>query len=523
MMTTSAFDILGPIMVGPSSSHTAGALRIAQVARMFAPEMPGRVHYTLYESFARTGAGHGTDRALVAGMLGLATDDERVRDAFALARSAGLAYEFSEGPSGVADHPNTVDIRMSGDGWQATVRGESLGGGRVRISRVNGVPVSLTGDYPTLFVEHRDKPGALATLTALVSASGTNIATMSTFRSSRGGTAYSVFELDGPVEDWVVESLRHAQYVSFATTIHVPGAAIAAENAQLSTPFSSGAGLLAACRDAKVRISGLMRAREMELRLDDDVDELMGQVLHAMQAEVTQTIDEPCCSLGGLLDGQAHAVATNAGAFGGYLLGPTLSTATAYAMAVLERSANMGVIVAAPTAGSAGVVPGCLLAIANAAGMTDDKVVEGLWTSAAVGALIAENASVSGAEGGCQAEVGTASAMAAAALAEMFGADPQTCLDAASMAIATMLGLVCDPVRGLVEYPCQLRNATGVSTAVTAAQLALSGVTSPLPFDEVVEAMHQVGQALPASLRETSLGGLAVAPSACTACAGCRA
>jgi L-serine dehydratase len=152
--------------------------------------------------------------------------------------------------------------------------------------------------------------------------------------------------------------------------------------------------------------------------------------------------------------------------------------------------------------------------------MESERIWAGLWTAAAVGALVAQNASVSGAEGGCQAEVGTAAAMAAAALAEMHGASPKTCLDAAAIVIANMLGLVCDPVRGLVEYPCQLRNAAGVANAMSAAQLALSGIESPLPFDEVVEAMRQVGQALPASLRETALGGLAAAPSACSAC--CR-
>ena len=236
MMTTSAFDILGPIMVGPSSSHTAGALRIAQVARMFAPEAPSSVTFTLYESFARTGRGHGTDRALVAGILGLETDDERVRTSFALADEAGLSYRFLTAEDGEVTHPNTCDVLMEGDGWKTTVRGESLGGGRVRISRVNGVPVTLTGDYPTLFVEHQDRPGVLATLTALVSASGTNIATMSTFRSRRGGTAYSVFELDADVESWVVESLRHAANVTFATSIHVPGAPISAENVTLRHP-----------------------------------------------------------------------------------------------------------------------------------------------------------------------------------------------------------------------------------------------------------------------------------------------
>jgi L-serine dehydratase len=263
-----------------------------------------------------------------------------------------------------------------------------------------------------------------------------------------------------------------------------------------------------------------MRERERDLRPEQDVDELMRAVYEAMCHEVTDTIEHPRRSLGGLLDGQAAAVAAGTEALAGGMLGPTLSQATAYAMAVLERSANMGVIVAAPTAGSAGVIPGTVLAAASVAQMESERIWAGLWTAAAVGALVAQNASVSGAEGGCQAEVGTAAAMAAAALAEMHGASPKTCLDAAAIVIANMLGLVCDPVRGLVEYPCQLRNAAGVANAMSAAQLALSGIESPLPFDEVVEAMRQVGQALPASLRETALGGLAAAPSACSAC--CR-
>lgn len=521
MMTSSAFDILGPIMVGPSSSHTAGAVRIALVARMFAPTMPSKVTYTLYDSFARTGKGHGTDRALVAGMLGLDTDDERVRDALDLAKERGLEVAFLTGDDGEARHPNSVDILMEGDGWRMSVGGESLGGGRIRISRVNGAAVTLTGDYPTLFVEHQDRPGVLATLTALVSAAGTNIAAMRTFRSSRGGTAYSVFELDGPVERWVVESLRHAAHVTYATSIDVPGASVSPESVSLSTAFSTGAELLDLCHSRGLSIAQVMRTRESELREGAYVDELMDMVYQTMCKEVTATIDEPGPSLGGLLNGQARLVSSASVQLSAGLLGTALSEATAFAMAVLERSANMGVIVAAPTAGSAGVIPGALLACAHALGLSREHVMDGLWTTAAVGALIAENASVSGAEGGCQAEVGTAAAMAAAALVQMLGGSPDACLDAASLCIANMLGLVCDPVRGLVEYPCQLRNASGVANAMSAAQLSSSGVTSPLPFDEVVEAMRQVGEALPASLRETALGGLAAAPSAATACARC--
>ena len=202
-------------------------------------------------------------------------------------------------------------------------------------------------------------------------------------------------------------------------------------------------------------------------------------------------------------------------------MGNTLSNAVARAMAVLERSAAMGVIVAAPTAGSAGVVPGAVLASAEAKNASQAELLAALWNSAAIGAIISRNATVAGAEGGCQAEVGAAAAMAAAALVELHGGTPKQALEAASIAIANLLGLVCDPVRGLVEFPCQDRNAIGVSDAFSAAQLALSNVGCPIPFDEAVSVMYSVGKAIPASLRETALGGLAQAPS-CLACSGCN-
>ena len=522
MMTSSAFDILGPIMVGPSSSHTAGAVRIASVARSFSAGQPDAVTFTLYNSFARTYAGHGTDRALVAGMLGLTADDGRVRDAFELAREAGLSWRIELGEDGVADHPNTADVLMETGGRAIKVRGESLGGARVRICRVNDVPLTLTGDYPTLFVAHLDRPGVLASLTAIVSAEDANIATMRTFRRAKGGSAYSVFEIDGEIPEGLADDLGHAANVEGVTVVRIPGAAAAAENVEISHPFSTGAELLGSCARKHAPIWQVMRDRERELRPRDNVDDLMGIVEDAMRHEITTAIDKPERSLGGLLGGQAQAVMTEASPWlKGQLLGRTLTNACAYAMAVIERSANMGVIVAAPTAGSAGVVPGAIIAVANEANMDSEQVQAGLWTAAAVGALIAENASVSGAEGGCQAEVGTAAAMAAAGIAAMYGASPELCLDAASITLANMLGLVCDPVRGLVEYPCQLRNASGAANAICAAQLALSGIVSPLPFDEVVDAMRRVGESLPSTLRETALGGLATAPSAASACLGC--
>lgn len=521
-MQTSAFEILGPIMVGPSSSHTAGALRIALVARSLAPSPLEQVEFTLYNSFAHTYRGHGTDRALVAGMLGFMPDDVRVRGSFEHARRKELRWDFIEGPDDAGLHPNTVTISMrSHTGRQVSVTGESLGGGRVRISSIDGVGVEITGDSPTLFVAHRDIPGVLAGLTGRLSKTGSNIATVRTFRRERGGQAYTIFELDAPVGAELAESLRTAPNVSSVSVVQIPGTGHVAADAEAAHDFPSGADLLELCRREDRSIGAIMRLRERELNPDADVDTAMRRVLGAMRAETRGPIEQPACSLGGLLGGQARAVSQAGASLAAPFMGETLTGAVAYAMATLERSATMGIIVAAPTAGSAGIVPGAVLAVGEALGADDERIGSALWCACAVGAIIARNASISGSEGGCQAEVGAAAAMAAAAVAELAGGSPEVALSAASTAIANLLGLVCDPVRGLVEYPCQNRNAIGAANAIVSAQLALSGVLDPLPFDEVVAALKSVGESLPASLRETALGGLAAAPSAATACSRC--
>ena len=181
----------------------------------------------------------------------------------------------------------------------------------------------------------------------------------------------------------------------------------------------------------------------------------------------------------------------------------------------------MGLIVAAPTAGSAGIVPGLLIAMQETYDFTDDQVVAALFNAGAIGYLAMRNATVAGAVGGCQAEVGVASAMAASACVELMGGTPEQCLAAGSTVLQNMLGLVCDPVGGLVEYPCQNRNAAGVANAMIAAQMALSGIRQLIPFDEMMDIMYTVGRKLPKELRETALGGCATAPSACAACGKC--
>lgn len=242
--------------------------------------------------------------------------------------------------------------------------------------------------------------------------------------------------------------------------------------------------------------------------------------LTVMESAIAAGLSRDDRSRSGLTGGDAKRVRT-----GPALIGEPFRDALADAVAIGETNARMGRIVAAPTAGASGVVPAVLLAAARAAGATRAELVSALFAAAAVGAVIAARATLSGAAGGCQAEIGSAAAMAAAAAADLQGADPDTCGHAAALALQGQLGLVCDPVGGLVEVPCVMRNATGTAVALAATEMALAGVRFPVPLDEVIVAMGQIGRSLPPSLRETALGGLAATPSgrtlgerACTTC-----
>ena len=244
------------------------------------------------------------------------------------------------------------------------------------------------------------------------------------------------------------------------------------------------------------------------------VRRLMTHQLHCMQDAVKTGLDEKLRSVTGLTGGQA-ALMLNYYMQGKSLCGNLLGKAEVYALATAECNACMGKIVAAPTAGACGILPGAIIAMMEERGIDEEPAVDALFVAAAVGQAIATQASISGAEGGCQAECGSAAAMAAAALTCLQGGDAQQCADAAAFALMNLLGLVCDPVGGLVEVPCVYRNVGSSGVAFTAADMVLSGICCPIDPDEVVLAMKEVGDALPASLRETGEGGCAACGSIC--------
>lgn len=538
-------DVIGPIMIGPSSSHTAGALRIALMCRRLLSGTPVAADFKLYGSFAQTHDGHGTDKALVAGMLGMAPDDERIRDSFDCARTAGLAFTLTPRAADHVDHPNTVDIDVTDDtGAHVSVRGESIGGGAAVITRINGVDVRLTGEFHSVVIRQTDAKGVLAHIASIISACDINIATTRLFREKKGDTAYTIMQTDDEIPAGIADALLVHPDIHDVRIVKsdrasdaIPpehangpgtgfGADMTAEEAAAAfdeIDFANGRELLAYCEREGIRISEAICRRERCLlaadgiAVDDTRNYLMG-ALEIMRASATTPIAAPRESIGGLLGGEAQKLdALTTGP-----LDPLMAKATTYAMAALETNASMGRIVAAPTAGACGVIPGVLLACQDVYGFTDEQLRDALANAAAIGYLITRNASVSGAEGGCQAEVGSASAMAASAVAELFGGTPRQCLDAAGNASMGLMGLVCDPIAGLVEVPCQKRNATGAANALVSAQIALAGIGNFVNFDETIDAQRRVGASLPFELRESALGGIAATPTACSFCAGCK-
>lgn len=208
MSFISVFDVLGPNMIGPSSSHTAGACAIAYLAQKMKSGVLREVEFTLYGSFAKTYRGHGTDRALLGGIMGFATDDVRIRDSFEIAEERGIAFHFIPDEKETDIHPNTVDIRMVNDsGAVMTVRGESLGGGKVKIVRINQVQVDFTGEYNAVIIIQKDRPGVAAHITRILSDRNVNIAFMRLFRESRGEKAYTIVESDNRLPEDITEKL----------------------------------------------------------------------------------------------------------------------------------------------------------------------------------------------------------------------------------------------------------------------------------------------------------------------------
>lgn len=278
--------------------------------------------------------------------------------------------------------------------------------------------------------------------------------------------------------------------------------------------YESISGLVQAAEEQGRRISEIVLADQAEALETTELElfEKMELDFRVMVDSVKAGQKEDQRSMSGLTGGEGFRMKQYAEQNGG-LCGTLMSRAISRALAVAGCNASMGRIVAAPTAGSCGILPGCLVSLWEDQGYPEKDVILSMFTAGAFGMVIAERASIAGAQGGCQAECGSAAAMAAAALVELRGGTPQQCADACAIAIASQMGLVCDPVAGLVEIPCIKRNVSGLMIAFSSADLALAGIEARIPADECLDAMRKVGDAMSDTLKETARGGLAATPT----------
>ena len=273
----------------------------------------------------------------------------------------------------------------------------------------------------------------------------------------------------------------------------------------------SGEELLEICKEENISLSEYAIRYEMESRdiSREELFERMKTTLAVMRESAEAGMEKEVFSVTGLIGGDAYKLRKYLEK-GESLTGNTMIMAMAMALSSSEVNASMGRIVACPTAGSCGILPAVVLTAAKKLNKNDDEIIKALFASSAVGVIIGMNATMAGAEGGCQAECGSAAAMGAAAVVEMMGGTPKMSLDAAAIVFKNILGLVCDPVAGLVEIPCAKRNSSGAISALCTADLVMAGVDSKIPFDDALAAMYKVGKSLPESLRETALGGVAI-------------
>lgn len=506
--TVSLFNhVLGPIMLGPSSSHTAGPHRLSGLAAdlLGEPLKSARFTFDPSGSFARVYRQQGSDLGFASGLLGWDLTDRRLDSALTEAAAQGLEIEFVIEPLPRNDHPNLVRIDLTGQGGRRlAARAKSMGGGAVALTEVDGFEVEISGGrHETLIAIDSD---ALAGALDLVRSWGFE----PTVTEDDGGLALIQFGDVAPLDQdrrAELEALPGLErlYTARPVLFVQPG----------RPPFESAGEMVAwaEARNLSLGQAGLAYEAAVLGLEPSEVEAEMGRRLRVMTDAVAAGLD-PRVKPPRLVKPAAAGIMA-AEAEGRLALGGPTTRAAARAMGVMHVNSTTGLVCAAPTGGSSGVIPGVIDTLEREMGLDEAGLIRCLLAASAVGLIVALRSTFAAEVAGCQVEIGVSSAMAAAAVVEYAGGTAAQAADAAAIAIQNNMGSVCDPVAGMVEIPCHTRNAVGAASAFVCADLILGGYHNPVPLDETIDAMDAVGRALPMELKCTALGGLAMAPSAC--------
>ncbi len=600
-------DVLGPVMRGPSSSHTAAYVRVGQVVRQLLPCEPVEavMEFRPESSIAATHHSQCADAGFAAGLIGMDTAAERLLESLEIAKERGVKIAFVNGNI-ESDHPNGVKVTAKDcEGNVVIVEGQSIGGGMIEITGVNGYPVMMSGGfYETLFFEHRSwecgdvnaaaqgecdaTVGAAACVTsghgeseaaaAVYTAAGAQRDDLSpcehfnadwgniirvlndhriphTIEScQKNGSRFVNVKTEAPIPQEFLEEIRRKSGAAAAAAM-VPVLPVRSQ-LEPEVPYITAEEILRASRypEGDCRCVNLDTA-DVDGSADRETTDAYGHANQAVaDAGEAQKMERPLWELGlhyecvrsGLTEAEAYermreivrimddcikeglagttyedrmlhqqSHRPNRALAVGMMVGGTLTAdIISYITAVMETKSAMGRIVAAPTAGSCGCLPGTVFAVAKELKADEDAIIRAMFAGSMVGVLIAEHATFAAEVGGCQAECGSGSGITAAAVTELLGGTASMALDAASMALQNVFGMVCDPVAGRVEVPCLGKNIMTGTNAVMAANMAVAGFDKVIPLDETIHAMHETGRMLPPELRCTGRGGLSVVPSA---------
>jgi len=494
-------DVLGPVMRGPSSSHTAGGYRIGLIVRnLLADEQASvRVTFDPEGSMAPTYRPLGVDIAFTAGLMGWSMLDERYIETLDRAKLEGVTVTFEIASLENTDHPNGMLIEAeSVSGQPLRLVAEAVGGGGVRIVRINDWPVDLDGKTGLLLVEIDAESGA--DVVGLLADPIRQVAGTSVLLTARTETSANLNAISG---------LRELAGVTNVWTI-LPVFFVR----KGETLFESAEEMVTMAEQRRCSLGEIALAHEGELlgmTLSEAVEEMLRR-FEVMERSVKTGLDDPQSDM--LLLHPTASQIVQAEKADAVAIGGIHTRAAARAMAVMHCCNSRGVVCAAPTGGSAGTVPGVVVSLVEELRLSRRQTALALFAASAVGLIVARRATFAAELVGCQVEIGVAGAMAAAAVVEAVGGSARQAADAAAISLQNTMGSPCDPVAGTCEVPCHTRNAVAASSAFTCADLILGGYANPIPLDETVDASYEVGRALPSELRCTAKGGCAVTPSA---------
>jgi len=504
----SIFDILGPVMIGPSSNHTAGAVRIGKIARMILGEEPININLYFYGSLAETYRGHMTDAAVVAGLLGMEVDDQRIKESLKIADNRQIDIKIFT--QTVSDkNPNTVEMELKSNLNSVKINAISIGGGEIVISNIDEFKVNFSGNKDMVIVALKENYSKI--LPKIKNMLGEDVTSI---ESIKGVSRYLIcFYLDDVIDNSILKWILNIRGVDFARSIK----SLYTYKLKNSDPlFRTIKGMLSMAKSDKKSLSQIIIDYESKRSglTEKEIRDRIKEIWHVMKEEINQGLMKDNQLIGGLMSGKDAKMLYKAVKEEKLIFGRPLSLAVARAIACGEVNASMGKVVAAPTAGAVGVIPAVILTAAEELGSKEQDIIDALLVAAGIGVVIAFAVPISGAMGGCQSEIGVASAMAAAAIVQLAGGNSEQVAQAMALALKNLFGLVCDTVAGPVEVPCIKRNVIGVANAFAVADMALAGIQSIIPPDEVIVALRNIQTLMPMELRDTMLGGLGITETA---------